>query len=132
VHLRFQNNGNVHLVPRGVISVTDPFGRVVVKGIINQESALILPETLRVYPVRLDKLATSLVPGRYTLTTTYRYDGKDDFTIVSSQFDFIPPIAIVIVLLLAVAFGWYAIRGRRHNGTKKALSSSGKPAYKDV
>src|SRR3989344_6522014 len=45
LRLRFQNSGNVHLVPRGVAVVTDPLGRRVAKGTINQESALILPET---------------------------------------------------------------------------------------
>lgn len=132
LRLRFHNSGNVHLVPRGVAIVTDPFGRSVAKGIINEESALILPETFRVYPVRLNALAASLIPGRYTMEIAYRYDGKDDFATTSLSFDFIPPAAIVLVLALVVAFGWYAIRGRRHTGEKKALSSSDKPSQKDV
>ena len=132
LRLRFQNSGNVHLVPRGVAIVTDPLGRAVWKGIINQESALILPETFRVYPVRLSTLAASFIPGRYTMEIAYRYDGKDDFATVSLQFDFIPPAAIVLVLASVAAFGWYAIRGRRHTGEKKALSGSGKSPRQDA
>ncbi|MDP2837692.1 MAG: hypothetical protein Q8O53_00235 [Candidatus Moranbacteria bacterium] len=132
IRLRLENSGNVHLVPRGIVSVTDPFGRIVGKGIINQESTLILPETLRVYPVRLEKLAMSFVPGRYTMEIAYRYDGKDDFVTTSLQFDFIPPAAIVTFLVLGAAFGWYAVRWRRHMGEKNALAGSGKPKHKDV
>lgn len=130
--LRFQNSGNVHAVPRGIVIVTDPLGRRVAKGTVNQESALILPETFRVYPVHLVQIATSFIPGRYTIETAYRYDGKDDFVTTSLQFDFIPPAAIVIVLALVVACGWYAIRGRRHMGEKKALSGSVRPSNKDA
>jgi hypothetical protein len=103
--------------------VTDPIGREVAKGIINQESALILPETLRVYPVRLVTLLKSFVPGRYTLTMNYRYDGREDFASTSLQFDFIPPIAIIACLILIVFFGWYVVRWRRQKGEKRAFSS---------
>lgn len=121
LRLRFQNNGNVHLVPRGVTVITDPLGRIVAKGIINQESALILPETFRVYPVRLAGLAMSFIPGRYTMAIAYRYDGKEDFATTSLQFDFIPPAAIVLFLVLGAVFGGYAIRRHGYTGAKKAL-----------
>lgn len=112
LRLRFQNQGNVHVVPRGIATVSDPFGRVVAKGILNGESALILPETFRVYPVHLGALAMSFIPGRYTMDIAYRYDGKDDFSTTSLQFNFIPLPAILLGLVLAV-YGWYMIRRRR-------------------
>ncbi len=122
LRMRFQNGGNVHLVPRGIVSVTDPFGRVVAKGIINQESALILPETFRVYPVHFVRLATSFIPGRYTMEIAYRYDGKDDFTTTSLQFNFIPPTIIILLLALGAVCWGYVIRGgHKHMGEKKAL-----------
>lgn len=130
--LRFENNGNVHLVPRGVVTVMDPFGRIVKKGIINQESALILPETLRVYPVRLSTLAASFIPGRYTMDIAYRYDGKDDFTTTSLQFDFIPLPAILTFLVLIVTGGWYVAKRRRRTSERKALSGSDKALQRDV
>jgi hypothetical protein len=103
VRLRFQNNGNTHIVPRGIITIVDPLNRAVAKGIINQESSFVLPETARVYPVKLNEIAKSFIPGRYTMTIAYRYDGKDDFTVTTLQFDFIPPMAIVIFALV-IAF----------------------------
>lgn len=107
LRLRFQNSGNVHVVPRGVAIVTDPLGRAVAKGTINQESALILPETLRVYPVRLNTLATSFIPGRYTMEIAYRYDGKDDFTTVTDTRVFIPPLFIGSMFAAALGIGAY-------------------------
>jgi hypothetical protein len=106
IRLHFQNSGNTHIVPRGIITIVDPLNRAVAKGIINQESSFILPETSRVYPVKLNEIAKSFIPGRYTLNIAYRYDGKDDFTTTSSRFDFIPPIAIVIISVIVMALGW--------------------------
>lgn len=131
LRLRFQNSGNVHVVPRGVATVTDPFGRTVAKGIINEESALILPETFRVYPVHLGVLAMSFVPGRYTMEIAYRYDGKDDFSITAFQFYFIPPL-IILACLIFVACGGYVVWRQRRAGKKEALSGSDKASHVDI
>lgn len=76
VDLRFQNSGNVHVVPRGFVTMTDPAGRVVKKGFINPGSAMVLPETFRRVSVSLDPVATAWIPGKYTMDIAYRYDGE--------------------------------------------------------
>lgn len=118
IRLRFQNSGNVHLVPRGVVTVTDPLGRIVERGIINEESSLILPETFRIYPVHLKTLLQSFVPGRYTMDTSYRYDGKEDFSSASFQFYFIPLPAIGIGIFLVVWGAWLVVKQRRRGSNK--------------
>ncbi len=75
--LRFQNTGNVHAVPRGVITLTDPLGRVVKKGYINAQSAMVLPESFRQMRVPLESLVSSFIPGTYRATISYRYDGEE-------------------------------------------------------
>lgn len=122
IRLRFRNDGNIHLVPRGIVTVTDPLGRLVAKGIINEESALILPETFRVYPVRLKSLATQFMPGRYTFDIAYRYDGREEFSTVTLTANFIPAIVLVLVLVSVAGIGWYAIRKYRQTSRKKTLS----------
>lgn len=77
---RFQNSGNVHVTPRGVVEVRDPFGRIVRRGILNEESGIILPESYRLYPIALKSLEKAIFPGFYTVSATYRYDGREDFT----------------------------------------------------
>lgn len=126
IKLRFQNAGNVHVIPRGIVTITDPLGRVVKKGIINTESGITMPETFRVYPLTLSMLDRAFVPGRYTLDIAYRYDGKDDFTVETVTFDFIPMPATLVLLVVATSIGWYGLRRRRNTGEKKALSSSDK------
>lgn len=79
VELRFQNTGNVHLVPRGIVRVVDPLGRTVSKGIINEGSAFVLPESYRRMNVTMTKQGIALMPGEYKLVAEYRYDGRDEF-----------------------------------------------------
>jgi hypothetical protein len=132
MHLYYQNTGNVHVVPRGLVVVKDPLGRVVAKGIINQESTIILPETMRNYPVQLTDQAFRFVPGRYSLEMAYRYDGKDDFTVSTIRFDFIPLPATLGFLLLVATCGWYVARRRRKSGEKKSLFISNKAKNTNV
>lgn len=79
VDLRFQNTGNVHLVPRGLIEVFDSGGRKVAKGVVNDSSAIILPESFRIYETNLNYLTKWWWPGRYRLEVSYRYEGRSDF-----------------------------------------------------
>lgn len=106
VSLRFQNKGNVHVVPRGIVTITNPLGSVVQKGIINQESAILLPETFRSFVVRPLHLANALVPGYYTISIQYRYDGKEDFTTQTQRFFFLPPVVIVCIAGVAGIIFW--------------------------
>ncbi len=123
LRLHFENQGNVHVAPRGVATVMDPLGRTVWKGIVNEESALVLPETTRVYTVRLKPQAMDIIPGRYTMTIRYRYDGEEFFTTTTLQFDFIPLPAILCALALLATGGWYVAKRRRKTGEKVASKS---------
>jgi hypothetical protein len=114
VRLRFQNSGNVHVVPRGIVTIIDPLGRVAIKGIINEESGIILPETLRTYPVTLKSVEKILVPGNYTLSIAYRYDGKEAFETVSTGLGFFVPVPVIAgAMAVAGLLGWYVVRQRR-------------------
>lgn len=132
IKLRFQNAGNVHVIPRGIVTITDPLGRVVEKGIINPESGIIMPETFRIYPVVISMLDRAFVPGRYRIDIAYRYDGKDDFVFETMTFDFIPLPATLLLLALATSIGWYGLRRRSNTGEKTALSSRSETKSPDV
>lgn len=106
ISLRFQNGGNVHLVPRGVVTVVDPFGRVVGKGIINIDSKLILPESFRVYNVDIKAVAKAVIPGNYQIKAAYRYDGNENFVNINKNFFWIGlPVLVIGILLLTVIVG---------------------------
>ena len=102
VNLRFQNTGNVHVVPRGTIKLIDPLGRVVMKGVINSESAPILPESFRRYTVSLESLIMASVPGWYREVVSYRYDGSDTVIVKNTGFLWVnlPGLALITVVLI--------------------------------
>lgn len=84
--IKFKNTGNVHLVPRGYIEVTDPGGKLIAKGTINQDSLNILPGSSRKYVTVLQPVAQANGRGTYKVTTYYRYDDQKDFSQFSDTF----------------------------------------------
>jgi hypothetical protein len=103
ITLRFYNDGNTHLVPRGTIEITDPRGKLVSKGIINENSNLILPETYRRFLVPLNKTASSVIPGKYKITTHFRFDGYDQVrSYQSSQLLITPQLLLLIVFAVLI------------------------------
>ena len=86
VKLDFGSTGNVHVIPRGYIEVTDPKNKLVAKGIINQDSSLILPGKTRQFATNLQPISDSNAPGQYKITVHYRYDEQQDFQTQSVYF----------------------------------------------
>lgn len=86
VTMSFKSTGNVHVVPRGYVTVNDPHGQLVAKGIINPESTLVMPGTSRQFVTILQPVNSSTRKGRYTLTVHYRYDGNANFTTKTMSF----------------------------------------------
>lgn len=83
VKLNFASTGNVHVIPRGYIEVTDPSGKLVAKGIINSDSSLVLPGVSRQLTTALQSVNDSSATGQYKITAHYRYDGEEDFQVQS-------------------------------------------------
>jgi hypothetical protein len=119
VTLRFYNDGNTHLIPRGTVTITDPRGKLVAKGIINENSNIILPETYRRFSVSLNRTSTALIPGKYKIITSFRFDGYDQFrSYQSSQYLLTPPLLviallIVVIIIAIVVFLSYKVRKPR-------------------
>ncbi|NTW30297.1 MAG: hypothetical protein HGA33_03395 [Candidatus Moranbacteria bacterium] len=98
---RFRNDGNVHLVPRGRVTVTDLFGRVVREGIVNTESGRMLPESHRTYPTSLIFVRRAVFPGPYRVVFEYRYDGQDEFETSATLTTW--PIGLIAVWLVGTS-----------------------------
>lgn len=121
---RFQNSGNVHLVPRGVSEVRDPIGRVVVRGALNEASAAILPETFRRYKTPLQVITAAWMPGWYEVKTTYRYDGTEQTKTLVTRAWYAGAALVwgmlALTLLGAAAGLWWWLR-RRDFRRKEAI-----------
>lgn len=117
IELRFRNTGNTHLTPRGTVTITNSRGKIVGKGIINEDSRIILPETYRRFGVVLNQYSESSTFGTYKLTVNFRFDGIDKFRTYESSFTYVPAIYLVgalVVVILAVYAGRRLYR-RQHN-----------------
>jgi len=115
VFQRFEDDGDVHVVPRGIITITDPLGRMVERGVMNEDSGNILPGSIRRFQTPLVSIAWASLPGRYTITSAYRYDGKLDTQVSTSMFWYVGTGGVVIgvfALLLVLAGGltWWLRR----------------------
>lgn len=116
--LRFENKGNVHVVPYGLIEVYDPLGNLASKGILNQDSLDALPESIRRYDTKLINNKKVLLPGFYTAKISIHF-GNSNKKLSSSvkffsqgSFDFVKMgLGTIIILILIL----YLKRGKKHN-----------------
>lgn len=105
LRLRFYNGGNVHTAPRGIVTISDPSGRIVSKGTVNVDSSLVLPDSYRQIPVTMQHINLANAIGNYEVLVQYR-DGNQDQIKTFSQ-------KIYIFSLLGALQGlfWLAILG---------------------
>lgn len=104
VSATFKSTGNVYVVPRGYITITDPSGKVVAKGTINTDSEFIIQGTSRQLVTIMQPMADAKLVGTYKITAYYRYDGQNTFSQKSIYFKHgsLPKVVIYIVILTVV------------------------------
>jgi hypothetical protein len=103
--LRFYNGGNTHLLPRGTINITNSGGKLVGRGVINENSNIILPETYRRFSTPLIKISGIGIMGKYKMDVNYRFDGYDQFRTYQTSFFVIAPLGFAIIGLIFAAAG---------------------------
>jgi hypothetical protein len=96
IGVRFSNDGNVHVIPRGTVRISDPLGRTIKKATINQSSGLVLPQTKRYFDESFQTLGLAWLPGQYSLRIEYRYDGKDSFEVSGEKYWYWPPFSMAL------------------------------------
>jgi hypothetical protein len=111
--LRFINNGNIHEVPRGDVTIRDTFGRTISTGRLNEASTIVLPESIRAYQVKLHEQGTLWLPGWVTVTTRYQTADTSEYTTSVSSFFIATPRTVVVAIAILVVVAAF-IRYRRH------------------
>lgn len=108
VQLKFKNNGNTHVVPRGIVNLLDRKGGIHSRGIINESSSYILPESNRMLSVVLKKQAASPLQliKTYKLEVNYRYDGLDRFAVKTYTVRWLNWQLLLVILALLGAVIW--------------------------
>ncbi len=106
--LRFQNSGNVHVIPYGTVIVYDPFGNLVAKGIVNENSLDALPESIRSYTITSTTYQKVLIPGTYTAKLSIHFGKTNQKLSQSIKFfsmggmDFIKTLGLIVLLAALV------------------------------
>jgi hypothetical protein len=72
----FVQAGESFVEPRGYASITNPFGSEVTRAIFNPQGKIVFPGQTRQIEANFSKKMT-FVPGKYTITLSYRYDDGD-------------------------------------------------------
>ncbi len=117
--LRFTNSGDTYLIPYGRLNMYDIWGNAVGKGILNEGSLMILPQTLRRYEIPSQLFGSIVWPGIYHATLIMQF-GKTNQTLTASTafFSFgTLPILQIFLIILTIFFIIY-IRSR-HSATKE-------------
>lgn len=107
--LSFENNGNVHVIPYGLVEVFDPLGNLVAKGILNEGSLDALPESIRRYDTKITTYQKVLLPGIYTAKIQVHF-GKTNQKLTATvkffsqgMFDFVKiGLGLIVILILII------------------------------
>ncbi len=115
--LGFGNSGTVHALPRGTVVVTDPWGRKVAQGELNEASSVILPETNRNYEVAMRTVSQAWLPGRYMVSINYRDETQENFQAVHQTIwqagAVVVWVAMVLAILSTAGLAWWLFGRRR-------------------
>jgi hypothetical protein len=127
-HTRFHNTGNVHVKPRGAITISNMFGKKVGTALVNQNGNNVIPNSERLFESTWqDKFAF----GRYTASVELVYGDSGQVINAQTSFWVIPwklvgGIAIgLFVIIYLLTFGirkynqWFMKKVLNQDATKK-------------
>lgn len=118
IYLTFRNDGNIHLVPYGRVEITDQFGRLIKKGVINEDSKIVFPESRRDIVARMQDITFEL-PLSWN---SVRVSGNDSLKKVGYTYKksylYINPVPLFIMILAISIFLWL-IKKRRLSRIEK-------------
>ena len=132
VTIRLSNSGKTYGIPRGLITVTDMFGRIVIRGPLNTDSVRIFPGSIRLFDVGLlsERIALPMYIGTYQLDMYDAYVKEKSKLSETRTFLYIDPLFGILGLVVAplyVVFLKYASNvKKRRQAMDTAARSSGK------
>lgn len=109
---RLENKGNIHEEPRGLVTITNMFGKKVATLGINQPPRNVLPASIRKFDQNLDKtvIGSKKLFGRYTAKLDVTY-GKNNSQKVSSTMSFwVIPYKLIAIVIAVLIVGFFALR----------------------
>jgi hypothetical protein len=111
VQLEFQNEGNVHLVPYGILEIRDSFGRLLKRGVLNTSSFFVMPESRRHITVQLHADRWSFPVSFNTMTIRGNDSLHKTTFLYRNSFLYINPLVPVAIALIGAL--WIILKRRR-------------------
>lgn len=116
LNLVVNNVGNTQTAPRGIATISKD-GNIYARGILNTSSALVLPDSSRLYPTALTATGHAWLPGIYRLSVSVRPDVVDqaqtsEYSVVYVNLSSLTAAAGIILIIAMTFFG---IRRHRHH-----------------
>jgi hypothetical protein len=123
--LEFQNPGNIQVTPRGIVELVSPSGSIISKGIINEGSSFILPQSFYDMYVPLQKVGSAFpLPGLYKVIVYYRYDQVSNYAKKTSYVNFID-LGLYVIGIGLVTVGLIWVKNHK-NEIIKIVKKTGK------
>lgn len=107
ITIQLQNDGNVHVIPYGRVEVTDMFGRLVYKGIINESSGIILPQSRRNMLVNLRQVNKNFPLSFYKISINGRDSLNKTVFMFNDSFIYVSWWILVIPVLGVGGLVWW-------------------------
>ena len=118
IQLTFENGGNVHVVPRGTVTIKDVFGTTVFQGTVNESSLYLLPGTIRSIPVDIHK-SRSLFPLMFfSLEVTGRSNIGEALFSAETSFLYINRTFLLILAIFIGGVIFQVIRKKKNHEKK--------------
>ncbi len=125
LELSFVNTGNVHLTPRGEITITNMFGRERGKIIVGEDKSLghVFPDSQRKFTFTWKGEKNFFDVGRYKVVATIVYGRDAEKTAYyTTHFWIVPWKSVLGIFSFLLFFGWFARRTFRRE-MERALSA---------
>lgn len=116
--LRFENTGNIDVTPHGIIEIYDIFGRRVGRGIINEDSAATLPESIRKYTVSVNNESNLILPGPYIVKTSVNFGISEKKISSLSNFFYLGLPYFVLIIVVPLLLAAFLVRKLKRRGNK--------------
>lgn len=122
--LRFENKGNVHLLPQGDITIYNMWGKERGRILINQEQDFgnVLPQSIRKFTFEWAGEQNFFDVGRYKAIATLAFGEKEKKTVYREADFWVIPVAPALkILAFLILFVWFVVWSIRRY-VKKALA----------
>ncbi len=129
ITLSFRNDGNVHIIPHGLVTFTDVFGRIVYRGVVNQSSSYVLPQKTRFIDVKIERLRLWFPIMFYSVSVQGDANLGDVSFSKSDSFIYVSPLFSIGTL--SVVFALLFFRKRIYHLVSKVIGKGKRKDEKD-